>query len=97
MTLLALLIWRCWVYTGWKCLPCFRRPPRVQSATHVRTTHLPLSPLIPSSGLVIRYPSVPLFLFTPTDIPRAVRRINHTWTCTTLNRVHFTPKRDWAL
>lgn len=44
MTLFALLIWRCWVYTAWKCLPCFRRAPRVRSATHVQLTSLAVDP-----------------------------------------------------
>lgn len=85
MTFLALLIWRCWVYTAWQFSPGFRRPPRVQSAAHVQLT---LLVLIRSGGLVIRHPFIPFFLFTPT----ASEAMNHTWSCTTLNRVHFTPE-----
>lgn len=45
MTLLALLIWRCWVYTAWQSLPAFLRAPRVQSATHVQLTSLAVDPV----------------------------------------------------
>ena len=90
MTLLALLIRRCWVYTAWQCLLGFRRAPRVQSATHYNS---PLLLLIPSGGLVIRHPLVPLFIFTPVGS----EAMNHTCPCTTLNRAYFTHERDLAL
>lgn len=59
----------------------------------LRMYNSPLLLLIPSGGLVIRHPLVPLFLFTPVGS----EAMNHTCPCTTLNRVYLTHERDLAL